>query len=300
MDTPVAFIIFNRPDNTRRVLTEIAKARPKKLLVIADGPRISRAGEAELCSKTRTIIDGIDWDCEVLTHYSDVNLGCKNRLSTGIDWVFDTVEEAIILEDDCLPHPSFFPYCEALLARYRDDDRVMCISGDNFQFDKKRNNYSYYFSRYTHIWGWASWRRAWKHYDVSIKIWPEVKENGWLRDAFNSDIEARYWTRIFDSVYRGEIDTWDYQWLFTSLMNNGLNIIPGENLVSNIGFGADSTHTSTVNQFSNMNVRELSFPLVHPPCMTRSSDADKYTEKLQFSGALPYKIWNKFTHAIKR
>src|SRR5665648_587346 len=164
LKTPVAFIIFNRPETTRRVFAEIAKARPTKLLVIADGPRATHPDDAEKCAVVRAIIDGVDWDCEVLKNYSDVNLGCKRRVSSGLDWVFDTVEEAIILEDDCLPHPTFFRFCEEMLAKYRDDKRIAMISGDNFQFGKKRTEYSYYFSRYTHIWGWASWRRAWDNY----------------------------------------------------------------------------------------------------------------------------------------
>src|SRR6185369_14461868 len=165
LTTPVAFIIFNRPDTTEKVFAEIARARPPKLLVIADGPRAGRAGEADRCAATRAIIDRVDWDCKVLTNYSDVNLGCKNRVASGIDWVFEQVPEAIILEDDCLPDPTFFRFCEELLIRYREDERISQICGANFQFGRKRSNDSYYFSRYNHIWGWASWRRAWQHYD---------------------------------------------------------------------------------------------------------------------------------------
>lgn len=156
LKTPVAFLIFNRPDTTRRVFAEIAKARPPKLLVVADGPRADHPDDVEKCAAVRAIIDGIDWDCKVLTNYSDINLGCKRRVSSGLDWVFDTVEEAIILEDDCLPHPAFFRFCEEMLNKYRDDKRIAMISGDNFQFGRKRTEYSYYFSRYPHIWGWAS------------------------------------------------------------------------------------------------------------------------------------------------
>src|SRR5512139_3287315 len=171
LKTPVAFIIFNRPDTAERVFAEIAKARPPKLLVVADGPRANRSGEAEKCAATRAIIDRVDWDCEVLTNFSDTNLGCKNRVSSGIDWVFEQVPEAIILEDDCLPHPTFFRFCEELLERYRDDERIGMISGDNFQLGQKRTDASYYFSRYNHIWGWASWRRAWRHYDREASAW---------------------------------------------------------------------------------------------------------------------------------
>lgn len=175
VSTPVAFFIFNRPVLTEIVFEAIAKAKPKKLLVVADGPRF--AEEEEKCQKARAaVIDKINWECEVLTNFSDRNQGCKYRVSSGLDWVFSEVEEAIILEDDCLPAPSFFRFCETLLARYRDDERVMTISGDNFQLGNSRTEYSYYFSKYTHIWGWASWRRAWQHYDVDMKSWTDDKK----------------------------------------------------------------------------------------------------------------------------
>lgn len=151
LTTPVAFLVFNRPDTTIRVFEEIRRARPPKLLVVADGARADRPGEAEKCAQVRAIVEQVDWECGVLKNYADDNMGCKRRISSGLDWVFANVEEAIILEDDCLPHPSFFRFCEELLRRYRDDERVMMISGDNFQFGKKRTDYSYYFSKYPHI-----------------------------------------------------------------------------------------------------------------------------------------------------
>jgi hypothetical protein len=160
VNTPIAFFIFNRPDTTARVFEAIRQAQPSKLLVVADGPRSTRPGEAEKCAATRAIIDQVDWECEVLTNYSDVNLGCRHRVSSGLDWVFEQVEEAIILEDDCLPHPTFFRFCEELLEWYRHDHRIVAISGDNFQNGHQSGEFSYYFSRYVHIWGWATWRRG--------------------------------------------------------------------------------------------------------------------------------------------
>src|SRR5215831_3805810 len=158
MRTPVALIIFNRPDVTERVFAEIAHARPRKLLVIADGPRFNRPGEAEKCTATRAIIDRVNWECEVLKNYSDVNLGCGGRESSAMIWIFEQAEEAIILEDDTLPQPTFFRFCEELLEKYRDDERVMHISGDNWLFGQKRISDSYFFSHYCLSWGWASWR----------------------------------------------------------------------------------------------------------------------------------------------
>ena len=192
MKTPVAFIIFNRPDTTKRVFEAIRQAKPPKLFVIADGSRSDRLGEAEKCAATRAIIDGVDWECEILTNYSDVNLGCKIRVSSGLDWVFSEVEEAIILEDDCLPHPSFFAFCEELLEKYRNDSRIMQICGSNVLKDQVNIDDSYYFSKYGPIWGWASWRRAWQEYDVDMKLWAEVKKRKLYYDFCNSKKEVSF------------------------------------------------------------------------------------------------------------
>ena len=162
LSTPVAFIIFNRPDTTEIVFETIRQAKPSKLLVVADGPRTDRSGEVEKCTATRAVIERVDWECEVITNYSDVNLGCKRRVSGGIDWIFSQVEEAIILEDDCLPAPSFFQFCQTMLERYRYDDRISMIGGSNYQQENSRTSDSYFFTKYAHIWGWATWRRAWK------------------------------------------------------------------------------------------------------------------------------------------
>jgi hypothetical protein len=281
LKTPVAFLIFNRPNTTERVFREIAKARPRKLLVVADGARPGRAGEAEKCAAARVIIERVDWDCEVLKNYSDVNLGCKRRVASGLDWVFDTVEEAIVLEDDCLPSPSFFPFCEELLERYRFDSRVMQICGSNFLKGWKRSEYSYYFSSYGPIWGWASWRRAWKLYDVEMKLWPEFRGKRLFEDFCLNHEEVEQRQGIYDKVFSGEIDTWDYQWGFAKLANSGLSITPNANLISNIGFGADATHTSSGdNPFAELEIQSLDFPLSHPAFVLRDRLSDmKYVNE---------------------
>ncbi|MGL4501639.1 MAG: glycosyltransferase family 2 protein, partial [Planktothrix sp.] len=246
MKNAVAFLVFNRPETTQRVFEQIRKAQPLKLLVVADGPRSDRPGESEKCAAVRAIIDRVDWDCEVLKNYSETNLGCKRRISSGIDWVFQMVEEAILIEDDCLPQPSFFPYCEELLERYRDDTRVMHIAGTNLGISGKNTKESYYFSRRTHIWGWATWRRAWQQYDVNMSLWPELKKQNRLIEMVGNQPEAQKKTEIFDKVYGGEIDTWDYQWHFTCLVNGNSSIMPNTNMVENIGFQKDaSTHTAS-------------------------------------------------------
>jgi hypothetical protein len=278
LTTPVAFLIFNRPDKTARVFEAIRQAKPPKLLVVADGPRPDRPDDVENCKAARAIIDKVDWDCAVLKNYSEVNLGCGKRPATGITWVFEQVEEAIIFEDDCLPHPTFFRFCEELLNYYRHDERIMVISGNNFQFGRSRTNYSYYFSRYNHIWGWASWRRAWKYFDYDLKLWPKIKNENWLTSILEDKTAVKYWTKNFQRTYEGEPTVWDYRWTFACWIQNGLTILPNVNLVSNIGFGEGATHTSSSkSKVANLPVEEMIFPLKHPPFLLRHVEADDFT-----------------------
>jgi hypothetical protein len=299
LNTPVAFIIFNRLDTTERVFAEIAKAKPPKLLVVADGARPTKAGEVEKVAATRAIINRVDWDCEVLTNYSEVNLGCKDRVSSGIDWVFEQVEEAIILEDDCLPDPTFFRFCQEMLDRYRSDLRIGVISGNNFKFENKRNNDSYYFSKYVHIWGWATWRNRWKnHYDVNIYQWPIIKHQNWLSDIFGDEKESKIWTRVFDKMYKKQIDTWDYQWIFANWINNRISIIPNVNLISNIGFGEGASHTRFRDKTAELKTEPLLFPLTTPRCVCPNASFDKFVFNLIFNISVIKKIKTKLLNVI--
>lgn len=282
LQTPVAFIVFNRPQTTAKVFTAIADAKPPVLLVIADGPRDRMLGEQEQCIEVRKIFERINWDCQVLTNFSEINLGCKQRVSSGIDWVFEHVNEAIFLEDDCLPEPTFFRFCEEMLVRYRDDERIGMISGDNFQFGRKYWGTSYYFSRYSHIWGWATWRRAWQKYDVQMNSWPEFRDQSGLDTVFCKKIDKNYWENILQAVYDQKIDTWDYQWAFTNWSENRLSIIPNVNLISNIGFGPNATHTLETTMFANLKTGPMAFPLAHPSYIVPNVLADKYTSKKMF------------------
>ena len=284
LQVPVAFIIFNRPDTTARVFAEIARARPSKLIVVADGPRAEFPGEAELCARARAVIDAVDWKCEVATDFSDRNLGCRARVSSGLDFVFSQVEEAIILEDDCLPHSSFFPFCESLLQKYRDEDRVMAISGDNFHRGRRYTDRSYFFSRFVHIWGWASWRRAWNHYDVDIQQWHTLRRTNWLQELFEINEDVMYWREVFDRLAARQIDTWDYQWLFACWARGGLSITPEVNLVSNIGFAGSATHTTAVNSdMANLPLVDIGLPLRHPLSIERNRAADDFETRTLFS-----------------
>lgn len=282
LDTPITFIIFKRPHTTAKVFETIRQVKPKKLFVIADGPRSDREGEAEKCAATRAIIEKVDWDCEVIKNYSEVNLGCAQRVYSGLDWVFNNVEETIVLEDDCIPHITFFQFCEELLAKYRNDSRITSIAAQNAQLGQKRTDYSYYFSSYSHCWGWASWRRAWKSYDLHIKLWQEVKKSNVLYSILNDSKAVSYWESIFDSIYQNPTGiTWDYQWTFACWMQGGLNIIPNVNLVKNVGLGADSTNFESSQEvsFINLPTKAMEFPLKHPPFTVRNLAADKFIQK---------------------
>ncbi|MDJ0555658.1 MAG: glycosyltransferase [Microcoleaceae cyanobacterium MO_207.B10] len=283
---PVVLIIFNRPDTTEKVFEAIREVKPPQLFVIADAPRPNKPGEAEKCMAVKTILNRVNWQCEVLTNYAEINMGCRERVSSGLNWVFSLVESAIILEDDCVPHPTFFRFCQELLERYRDDDRIMAISGDNFQFGNNLTEYSYYFSRYSHCWGWATWRRAWKNYDNQMQLWSKFRDINWLDNILQNSQAVKYWSQIFQDNYQG-FNSWAYAWIFAAWSQNGLTILPNVNLVSNIGFGEEATHTLRINRLANISVQKMIFPLNHPTSIGRNIQADDFTEKTIFSGSLP-------------
>lgn len=281
LTTPVALIIFNRPDTTAAVFKAIARAKPEKLLVIADGPRT--AEEEPKCRQARAVASQVDWPCEVLTHFSDKNLGCGVRPATGLDWVFSQVEQAIILEDDCVPSPSFFFFCQELLEHYRDNERVMHISGNNFQDGIRRGNASYYFSKYSHNWGWATWRRAWRHFDYQLKDWPAYQASGEFKSICPDALEQKYWSDIFDHVHRGVRDIWDAQWLFSCWRNRGACVLPNVNLVSNVGHGAQATHTVERTSAMELPAQDI-WNIQHPPAIELHREADRYTFDRVFGG----------------
>jgi len=283
-------MVFNRPAHTAIMFEAIRNLRPLTLLVIADGPRPDHATDAERCAEVRRIVTAIDWPCDARINFADTNMGLKERVVSGLSWVFELTEQAIIIEDDCLPDPSFFPYCQELLERYANDQRVMSISGNNFQFGATQFPHSYYFSRHFHCWGWASWRRAWRLYDSAMPFWPELKQDGWLESFVMDQGELRHWHNNLDNVYTGRVNTWDVQFSYSVLRHNGLNINPAVNLVSNIGFGADATHTIQTSPFDNVPSTPMLFPLVHPPHMVRNFFADDNYARTAFRVARQY-IW---------
>jgi len=241
MDIPILFIIFNRPDTTQKVFDVIRQIRPSRLFIAADGPRDNIAKEKEFCIEARKIVTQVDWKCDVQTLFREKNLGCGEAVSSAITWFFENVEEGIILEDDCLPSLSFFDFCQKMLERYRDEKKIMMISGSNPATSFPNLESDYYYSKVYSIWGWATWRRAWKLYDKKILNWPINKKGGLLSNFYPNNRVKNYFSIAFDNVYNDRIDTWDYQWAYTCITNNGLNIIPKYNMVSNIG--VEGTHT---------------------------------------------------------
>jgi len=269
MKTPIIFIIFNRPSTTQKVFDSIRDIRPEKLYIIADGPRTNKPDDPTLCQQCRKIVDQIDWPCKLIKDFSNTNQGCKNRISSGLTRAFKIFDYAIILEDDCLPNHSFFKFCEDMLEKYKNNKQIMSITGNNFLF-KKQNiiQNSYYFSQYPNIWGWATWKRAWKLYDKEMKDWPKIKK----QNVFN-----KTWINVFNKAYQQKIDTWDIQWTYSNLINKGLTVVPEKNMVSNIGFSPKATHTHFHTIVANMPTEELNFPLKHPIRIIPNYIADKYS-----------------------
>lgn len=286
LQAPVVFLIFNRPELTRKVFQVIRQVQPKRLFIVADGPRDT--AETAVCQETRRVVEQeINWDCQVECHYAEKNLGCRRRVASGLSWVFSQTDRAIILEDDCLPNLSFFQFCDELLVKYQDDERVMAINGTNYQRGRVVTPYSYYFSKYFHCWGWATWARAWQYYDVEMQHWPEFRDQGYLRFVTDDAYEYRYWSDKFERMYRQEIDTWAYPFLFACFSQNGLAATPRVNLVSNLGFGVGATHTHNPNHpLANLPTEALAeLPRMnHPPFVARHVEADRRVFDWVFGG----------------
>ncbi len=277
MKSPILFLIFNRPHTTYQVFKKIKEYKPEKLFIAADGPRDEKHNEKFLCEQSRKIIQEIDWKCEVFTLMRDRNLGCKNAVSSAITWFFSYVDEGIILEDDCVPDQSFFSFCEILLEKYRYDNRVMMISGTNYLFNNNADNNSYYFSKYYTIWGWATWRRAWDLYDINMEEWPEFKKERQLEWIYSDAKLIKWLEYMFDQAYFNKIDTWDIQWTYTCIFQNGLNIIPYNNLISNIGeFGHFTDGSDKYMKYIRMPVKSIDInSLVHPKYVIENAKYDR-------------------------
>ncbi|GIK10626.1 MAG TPA: hypothetical protein PKC99_14140 [Anaerolineales bacterium] len=297
---PILFVIFNRPDLTQQVFARIQEVKPAQLFVAADGPRDNHPDDMKLCVETRRIIEQVDWPCEIHTMFRETNLGCRKGVSLAIDWFFENVESGIILEDDCLPDLTFFHYCTELLSRYKNDERIMVISGDNFQQGIQRTQYSYYYSHFPQIWGWATWRRAWRYYDDEMSRWPELSNTSWLIDIHDNQLAAKYWCNIFNRTYRNEINSWGYRWLYSCWVQGGLSVSPEVNLVSNIGFDLRATHTKSFNRkMANLPAMTMQFPLRHPPSVVRQIAADQFTLQTLYLPLPPPSLYRRAVRKIK-
>lgn len=276
IEVPVVLIVFNRETFTQRLMTALAQVRPTRIMVIADGPRAGRINEQEICERVRSIATTPSWPCDVQKCFSDRNLGIRTRFESGLNWVFDQTDRAIILEDDCIPSPSFFPFAQTLLERYADDQRIGTIAGFNGLGEVRTCTESYFFSKFFFGWGWATWRRTWQKYDVALtkldsafqsEIWPGIFENRY---------QEIFWRDKFERTRSGTINTWDYQMVFLSFVNSWLNVIPKRNLIENIGFGELGTHTrGSVPAFIS-DAQTIEFPLVHPNFIVRNRTADEF------------------------
>jgi hypothetical protein len=307
-DLTVAMIIFNRPRHTAQSFECVRAQQPTKLFIIADGPRLDQPGDQQKCEDARAIVEQIDWPCEVHRNYAEQNMGLKQRVSSGLDWVFDQVESAIILEDDCVPHPDFFGYCQDLLDRYKHDNRIWVVTGNNFQQGKRRGDASYYFSKFGHCWGWASWRRAWQQFDGDIAFWPTWKSSPDWEKKMPDPLERQYWIEILDRAYAGKIDSWGYPWLATLWFHGALTAIPQVNLVTNIGVGPDGTHTFALEDEPGIPVKPLGI-LTHPLEIKQNTVADQYFFDHELGGldqkfprkylAFPRRVKNKLLRILK-
>ncbi len=280
LNVSVLLLVFNRPSTTEKVFDAIRRVRPPRLYIAADAPRDAHPGERERSAKVREIATAADWPCEVRILFREKHLGCGVAVSGAIDWFFEQENEGIILEDDCLPDPSFFRFSEELLERYREDQAVMMISGGCPLRVRHAMSYSYFFSQRADTWGWASWKRAWEHYDRKISSWPELRNTEWLMRVGHRRKDFReFWTDKFDMVHTGKPDIWDYQWVFSIWLENGLTIVPAKNLVRNIGFGCDATHTKEDGGWiGRLPIETMAFPLKHPPTVKADRAADRWID----------------------
>lgn len=305
-ESPVAIFIFNRPDATKKLVEAIQHLKIPLLFVVADGPRLDRTDDELFCAKAREIIDAVKWGCEVRRLYRPENLGCGLSPAQGLDWIFSQVDRCIILEDDCIPNPTFFQYCNELLEIYAADNRIMMISGNNYLLNKHCAAESYLFSIHTQTHGWATWRRAWAKYDFHMRDWPKVRSLAWLNHFLGDRGYAKFWQKNFDRAYYEsnsnlQCSFWDYQWIYACWKNNGLNIIPSVNLISNIGFGETATHTfQSDSPLANLASHSIQFPLLHPPAIVRDYVADEVLGSTSFGyESMFFRFTKKLTLKIK-
>lgn len=279
---PVVIIVFNRADLAKLLLDRLSQFRLSKLYIIMDGPRDGNAKDLDERNKILNMLDRIGFANHIESQISDNNMGCRDRIVSGLNWVFDKEESAIILEDDCLPSLTFLPFCELMLDKYKDDERVGVISGSNLIESSGKDN-TYHFSKYCNIWGWASWRRVWKNYDVEMNLLNDSNLQN-LRERFNYKYEYKYWCAVFSQTKSGGIQTWDYQLWLSVWLNGQISIVPSVNQIDNLGFGhIDATHTSGLHPAQHVTAGNITFPLTEPHSMLPDAVLDQKTFSLLYT-----------------
>jgi hypothetical protein len=278
---------------------KIINANPEKIFVALDGPRKGNFSDHTECLRVRTIVDEYSETVPIQKLYRDQNLGCGKAVSNAISWFFNHVDKGIILEDDCHPNRSFFEFCGEMLEKYARVEKVYHVSGLNLQQGNKRGPYSYYFSRYPSIWGWATWKDRWQSYDYYVESFPSKKTH--IKEYLNTNqYEWYYHEQNFKNAFKGNVDTWDYQWVYHIFNNEGLCIIPNENLISNIGVGENATHTQNTTDQHFLPTTDLTFPLKHPSEVSRDIEADEWLSNKKFTPKGRYfKTRNSLKQRIK-
>jgi hypothetical protein len=304
LNTPVLLLIFNRLHTTKKVIEVLQRVRPARVYIAADGARPSKDGEVFVCNEVRDyVLNAINWECEIITNFQEHNLGCGKHVSNAISWFFTQEEQGIILEDDCIPHIDFFNYCTELLEKYKDNETIFTIGGNNFQV-QTIGNASYYFSTYGHIWGWATWKRAWEKYQYDLNTYDEKTMRKRMKHYFKNLQTFDYWWRIFELMRTDPVDTWDYQWSFCQWYNKGLSIMPNVNLVSNIGHGVDATHTKDFVEGILEHPIQALPEIKHPTKIALQRTADNHSFYTNFEKRKPNylkrKIFEKLSYELKR
>lgn len=286
-------MLFIRSETTEKVFEKLREIRPSRIFVAANGPRPGFPEDAEKCAAVRSVIDRVDWKCDVKRNFREVNIGMQPHWHLAISWFFEHVESGIILEDDCVPNQSFFSFSGALLEEYKDNPQIMHINGSNFQFGRKRGDGSYYFSEYPYVWGWATWRRAWQKYDNSLSTFPAFKASGVIDKIATCRKEKEYWIKFFEEIYSGKRDGSDVKWHYSVWANGGLSITPNENMIRNIGFGLDAGHTFLKDRIMDQEPVDIG-PIAHPSGpIAPDREADRYTFDTVYSKTFFQKAFYK-------
>jgi hypothetical protein len=274
LETPVLLFVFNRPDTTARVFAEVRRARPRILLIAADGPRASHPEDIERCAAVRKIVTDVDWPCDLRTKMATENLGCRECVASGLRWGFEQIEEAIILEDDCVPHPTFFRFCSELLGYYRNDPRVGMIAGTNYESRPRPRKSSFFATRHFSIWGWATWRRAFAGFDESMADWRRTGRSSGIRRAASH--LTMHWLHLvmFDLATQGALDSWAIPWTFHLARQHSVALVPARNLVTNIGVAGTRGRERDPNNFLPL------FPMEFPLRAPRDLSPDQVYDRL--------------------